>query len=110
MGGLASMGSSTMLWPPMVTSPSVGGMKPVIMRMVVLLPAPFGPRKPNTSPFSTVKETPLTATFGPKDFFKFRTFIMKWGRENAANFRRGDRMTALPLDSLEDFQVGTRTF
>ena len=60
-----------MSWPPMVTSPSVGGMKPVIMRMVVVLPAPFGPRKPSTSPFSTVNETPFTATFGPKVFFRF---------------------------------------
>ncbi len=51
-------------------------MKPVIMRMVVLLPAPLGPRKPSTSPFSTVKETPFTATFGPNSFFKFRTLIM----------------------------------
>src|SRR3954463_15274421 len=76
MSRLASIGASTMLWPPMVTSPSLGGMKPVIIRMVVLLPAPFGPRKPSTSPFSTVKETPLTATFGPNVFFKFRTLIM----------------------------------
>ena len=29
-----------------VTLPSEGGMKPVIMRMVVDLPAPLGPRKP----------------------------------------------------------------
>jgi len=44
--------------------------------MVVLFPAPFGPRNPNTSPFSTVKDTPLTAIFGPNVFFKFRTWIM----------------------------------
>ena len=31
--------------PPTVTVPAVGGMKPVIMRMVVDLPAPFGPEK-----------------------------------------------------------------
>ena len=36
-------------------------MKPVIMRIVVDLPAPFGPRKPSTSPRSTVKEMPSTA-------------------------------------------------
>src|SRR5204863_350956 len=36
--------------PPTLTEPAVGGMKPVIMRMVVDLPAPFGPRKPSTAP------------------------------------------------------------
>src|SRR5687768_16452152 len=82
MSRLASIGLSTMLWPPTVTSPSVGGMKPVIMRMVVLLPAPLGPRKPNTSPLSTEKETPFTATFWPNIFFKFRTLIMRRGGKN----------------------------
>jgi hypothetical protein len=38
-------------------------MKPVIMRIVVDLPAPLGPRKPSTSPRSTLKETPSTARF-----------------------------------------------
>ena len=50
-------------------------MKPVIMRMVVDLPAPFGPRKPSTSPRSTVNETSFTATFGPKAFVRFSTVI-----------------------------------
>ena len=45
---------------------AVGGMKPVIMRIVVDLPAPFGPRKPSTSPRSTVNEMPSTARLGPK--------------------------------------------
>ena len=30
--------------------PLVGGIYPVSIRTVVLLPAPFGPRKPKTSP------------------------------------------------------------
>ena len=47
--------------PPTDTVPAVGGMKPVIMRMVVDLPAPFGPRKPSTSPRSTENETSSTA-------------------------------------------------
>ena len=33
------------------------------MFMVVVLPAPLGPRKPKTSPSPTSKETPLTASF-----------------------------------------------
>src|SRR5207247_3610292 len=43
-------------------------MNPVIMRMVVDFPAPFGPRKPSTSPRSTVNEMSSTARLGPKAF------------------------------------------
>ena len=68
--------------PPMETSPALGGMKPVIMRMVVDLPAPFGPRKPSTSPFSTVKEIPFTAVMRPNDFFKFWTLIIPSQRQS----------------------------
>src|SRR5579872_743241 len=34
--------------------------------MVVLLPAPFGPSNPNTSPDSTPNETAFTAVISPK--------------------------------------------
>ena len=51
-------------------------MKPVIIRMVVDLPAPFGPRKPSTSPRSTLKEMLLTANFGPNALVRFSTFII----------------------------------
>src|SRR5688572_30947908 len=76
MRALAGRGTSTMSWPPTLTLPSVGGMKPVIMRMEVDLPAPLGPRNPRTSPRSTEKEIRLTATFGPKVFVKFSTLII----------------------------------
>jgi len=45
--------------------PEVGGINPVIIRMLVDFPAPLGPRNPSTSPFSTENETPFTASFGP---------------------------------------------
>src|ERR1043166_6760961 len=61
--------------PPTVTVPSEGGMKPVIMRMVVDLPAPLGPRKPRTSPRATVKEILLTANFELKALVRFWTRI-----------------------------------
>src|SRR5881628_3773249 len=61
--------------PPTVTVPADGGMKPVIMRMVVDLPAPLGPRNPSTSPLPTSKETPSTARFDPKDLLRFSTLI-----------------------------------
>ena len=35
------------------------------MRSVVVLPAPFGPRKPTISPGSTTKSTPQTASTRP---------------------------------------------
>ena len=57
--------------PPTVTEPPDGGRKPVIMRMVVDLPAPLGPRKPSTSPRSTENETSSTARLVPKTFARF---------------------------------------
>ena len=41
--------------------------------MVVDFPAPFGPRKPSTSPSLTEKDTPFTAGKSPKFFFRFLT-------------------------------------
>ncbi len=37
-----------------------------IIRMVEVLPAPLGPRKPNDSPLAMLKSTPSTATKSPK--------------------------------------------
>ena len=51
-------------------------MNPVIIRIVVDFPAPFGPRKPSTSPFPTEKEIPFTAWKSPKLFFRFSTLSM----------------------------------
>src|SRR5665648_722081 len=43
----------------------LGGSCPVTTLMVVDLPAPFGPRKPRTSPGPTSKEMPFTASRSP---------------------------------------------
>src|SRR5262245_33800825 len=45
--------------------PAVGLSRVVSMRSVVVLPAPFGPRKPTISPSSTVRSTPRTASTRP---------------------------------------------
>ena len=37
----------------------------MIMRMVVVLPAPFGPSRPKMLPAGTAIETPSTATNSP---------------------------------------------
>src|SRR5258708_39482247 len=42
------------------------------MRIVVVLPAPFSPRKPKISPRSTSKVRPRTACIGPYDFARAR--------------------------------------
>src|SRR5579885_3020790 len=49
----------------MLTRPEVGASRPTIIRMVVDLPAPLGPRKPVTSPARTSKLRPSTATVDP---------------------------------------------
>ncbi len=51
--------------PPIVTRPLVGSSRPTIMRIVVDLPEPFGPRKPVTVPGLTWKERSCTAVFAP---------------------------------------------
>src|ERR1700740_533008 len=45
----------------MVAPPSVGVTRLSIIRSVVVLPEPFGPRKPVTRPGSTVNDSPSTA-------------------------------------------------
>jgi hypothetical protein len=59
------MASSCTSWPQTFAVPSLGARKPAIMRMVVDLPAPFGPRKPSTSPGSARKLMPSTASSRP---------------------------------------------
>jgi hypothetical protein len=48
---LTSRGCSSTSNPATLADPDVGGRKHVNMRMVVVLPAPFGPRKPTIWPF-----------------------------------------------------------
>ena len=55
-----------MSWPATRAVPDVGRVSVVIMRTVVVLPAPLGPRRPSTVPSGTTKDTPSTATVSPK--------------------------------------------
>src|SRR5271166_6918225 len=48
--------------------------------ILVDLPAPFGPRNPRTSPFSTENEILSTASLGPKLLVSFSTVIIFEGR------------------------------
>src|SRR3546814_14403403 len=60
----------------MRASPAVGRRKPVIIFIVVDLPAPFGPRNPSTSPRATVSDTRSTALMEPNDFVSSRVTII----------------------------------
>ena len=50
-----------MSWPSMVARPPVGASVVVRMEMVVVLPAPLGPRSAKNSPGPTEKLMPSTA-------------------------------------------------
>ena len=47
--------------PKMRTSPSSGSITPMIIRIVVVFPAPFGPRRPKMPPGSMRSESASTA-------------------------------------------------
>src|SRR6185369_13161664 len=59
----------------MRTVPAEAGMYPVMIRIVVVFPAPFGPRKPRISPFSTLNDIPSTAVLFGYRFEMFSTDI-----------------------------------
>jgi hypothetical protein len=61
MRAFASSGRASMSSPPTWIVPLVGWRIPAIMRIVVVLPAPFGPSSPNSSPRGTSSEMPSTA-------------------------------------------------
>ena len=52
--------------PATVAEPDVGEISVPRIRTVVVLPAPFGPRNPNTSPPATLNDTSDTAVRPPK--------------------------------------------
>src|SRR5271167_35656 len=52
--------------PPTIARPDVGRSNPVRILIVVVLPAPLGPKKPNISPGATAKLMPSTAVASPK--------------------------------------------
>ena len=55
-------GRLVMSLPSIVIEPEVGCSKPAIMRSVVVLPQPLGPRNDTNSPLSTSRSKPSTAT------------------------------------------------
>src|ERR1700686_662451 len=56
-------------------SPEVGLRRPSSSLTEVVLPAPFGPRNPKTSPRGTVIESPASAVVCPKRLERFTVWI-----------------------------------
>src|SRR5579863_6659469 len=71
-----SKGCSRTSKPATVAVPAVGGMKHVNMRIVVVLPAPLGPKKPTIWPFWISKEMWSTAVLRAYLFVSSLTVIM----------------------------------
>src|ERR1700684_1279112 len=57
-----------MLPPRIVPLPDVGRTRPSSIRIVVVLPAPFGPTKPQTDPEGMASARPSTTVRSPKRF------------------------------------------
>src|SRR6185436_15225635 len=57
--------------------PAETGETQPIIRIVELLPAPFGPRKPKASPRLTSRSIPSTATSSPKRLIRPRAWIIE---------------------------------
>src|SRR6202012_3498017 len=54
-----------MSWPSTMARPTVGTTRPMIIAMVVVLPAPLPPSRPTVQPFGTTKFTSSTAQCAP---------------------------------------------
>ena len=61
----AGTGMSAYFWPSKRVCPDVGRWTPNIIRIVVDLPDPFGPRNPVTRPGSTEKLRSVTTCLAP---------------------------------------------
>src|SRR5919106_2842829 len=65
--------SVVMSWPTTLALPALTDSSVHSIEIVVVLPAPFGPRNPNSSPGATVNDTPSTAVKSPKRLTSWST-------------------------------------
>src|SRR6185503_3911637 len=84
--------------PPMRTLPRVGGMMPAITRSDVVLPAPFGPTSPSTSPGRTMNDRSRTAVNSPNDLQSPAISIMDGPEDGGLYHRTGASMGLWPDD------------
>src|SRR5947209_16792590 len=68
--------SRSISYPLIHARPLVGWSKVHSILIVVLFPAPLGPRKPKVSPRSTSRSIPFTACISPKERDSFSTVMV----------------------------------
>src|SRR5713226_3354386 len=71
----------------MVARPEVAGIKLARIRIVVVLPAPFGPRNPMISPLPTSKFKSLIAVWPAYRLVRFSTLIIAKLRQSNGRLR-----------------------
>src|SRR5437762_10995240 len=96
-----------MSWPPIRAVPSVGCRIPHSIRITVVFPEPFGPRKPKIDPFPTVNEIWSTAVKVPKRFVSPSTLIIGSDIEINQENRKVDRLVPKPMARSHDNALGT---
>src|SRR5688500_14887415 len=74
--------------PPRLAVPEVAESSPARILIVVVLPAPLGPRNPMTDPGSTVSETPSIASGPASPYRLVRSAIAMAGAGMAVPFGR----------------------
>src|SRR5471030_42494 len=73
-------GSTVLSIPKTKALPLVGRMRSRMVRIAVVLPAPLGPRKPKTSPCSTVRSTSMIPRCEPYDFVSLSVWMIEVNR------------------------------
>src|ERR1035437_6730318 len=87
MGIFTCSGALLMSYPATVAVPLVDWSRPVSIRIVVDLPEPFAPRKPNISPFATENDTSSTAVKLPKRLVSEWAWMQRSGIAHRQTFR-----------------------
>src|SRR5687767_1150966 len=82
--------------------PESGTVMLTIIRIVVVLPAPFGPRSPNTLPARTVRLSSLTAVNSPKLLVTPSSFTVT----SFAAIKLGPQISQIRSESLTDEGFG----
>src|SRR5438270_7614367 len=90
MPGSTSRARSGMGWPSMLHEPPLALGMPSSTRIVVVLPEPLGPRKPNTLPTGTARSMPSTAAISPKRLVRPRVSMARAGVVTAGGLSVGD--------------------
>ena len=75
--------------PSTLTAPEVGTMSPMIMPIVVVLPAPLPPSRPVTEPVSMANEIASTAVVAPKRLASGRASMAAGAGDKGSGARKG---------------------